>query len=104
MKEQDLRRLFKKKLDRDGNGLLTPNEFKATVSENDCSITLNEAQIDLFIKEADINGDGQLSIEGNKIQSVSFLASNWSKCGQNQRIGEFIESTFESLTLIFERI
>lgn len=65
MKEEELRTVFEKVLDRDGNGFVTPEEFKLTIAEGKLSFPVAEGEIDEFIKKADVNGDGQLSFEGN---------------------------------------
>lgn len=51
--------------DVDGNGLIDREELRKVMSS--LNESLSEEELDAMIKEADINGDGQISFEEFKI-------------------------------------
>lgn len=61
----NLRCIKKRVFDVDGNGLIDREELRKVMSS--LNESLSEEELDAMIKEADINGDGQISFDEFKI-------------------------------------
>jgi calmodulin len=61
--EQDLLEAFRV-FDKDGNGYVTAEEFKATMTEMGDKMSMQD--VENFIKEADADGDGNLNYQGKE--------------------------------------
>lgn len=64
-KENDLYKKSFQKFDQDGNGFIDKNELRTVLCGNGRS--MSEAEVEVLFHEADVNGDGKLSYEGNTI-------------------------------------
>lgn len=63
-----LRKAFRA-FDKDGNGFITALELREAMEE--LGELLSDKEIDEMIREADIDGDGQVSFEGNSFASIN---------------------------------
>lgn len=66
--EDDLREAFQV-FDKDGNGFITSAELRHVMTN--LGEKLTDAEVEEMIKEADVNGDGQVNYEGN----ISYFTS-----------------------------
>lgn len=60
--EAEIRAMFKV-FDMDGNGFISSEEFKWTMMNLGQQLT--EEEVEEIIKTADLNGDGQIDLEGD---------------------------------------
>ena len=62
--EEELKQAFKV-FDKDGDGYISADELKEVMKNLGESLSAKE--VDDMLKEADINGDGKIDFEGNKL-------------------------------------
>ncbi|VEL15177.1 unnamed protein product [Protopolystoma xenopodis] len=67
-----IERLFKS-IDKDGSGKITADELKLALEQCGCKYPVDT--INLFIKENDTNGDGQLDVKEVKLFFKSYKSS-----------------------------
>jgi Ca2+-binding EF-hand superfamily protein len=64
-RDNDIYKKSFKKFDQDGNGFIDKDELRSVLCGNGSS--MSEAEVEVLLHEADVDGDGKLSYEGNKI-------------------------------------
>lgn len=66
--EEEIREAFRV-FDKDGNGFISAAELRHVMTN--LGEKLTDEEVDEMIREADIDGDGQVNYEGNKLQIYS---------------------------------
>ena len=70
--QADVKQAFRM-FDRDGSGTVSAGELRQVMMN--LGEKLTEAEVDEMMREADIDGDGELNYEGNEILTASITAS-----------------------------
>ena len=68
--EEEIREAFRV-FDKDGNGFISAAELRHVMTN--LGEKLTDEEVDEMIREADIDGDGQVNYEGTKKQTNYFL-------------------------------
>ena len=68
--EEEIREAFRV-FDKDGNGFISAAELRHVMTN--LGEKLTDEEVDEMIREADIDGDGQVNYEGTHIKSSSFF-------------------------------
>lgn len=72
--EEEIREAFRV-FDKDGNGFISAAELRHVMTN--LGEKLTDEEVDEMIREADIDGDGQVNYEGNKVGNSPFLYIYW---------------------------
>lgn len=78
--EEEIREAFRV-FDKDGNGFISAAELRHVMTN--LGEKLTDEEVDEMIREADIDGDGQVNYEGKDILNVSWYVS---ECYQNKKM------------------
>ena len=62
-----------KVFDREGNGFINSQEMRRIMTN--LGAKLNDEEVDAMVREADLDGDGQINYEGNRHLSFSNYSS-----------------------------
>lgn len=78
--EEEIREAFRV-FDKDGNGFISAAELRHVMTN--LGEKLTDEEVDEMIREADIDGDGQVNYEGKDILNVSWYDSGSPTAGLN---------------------
>ena len=78
--EEEIREAFRV-FDKDGNGFISAAELRHVMTN--LGEKLTDEEVDEMIREADIDGDGQVNYEGKLITPFCFITSTISKIASN---------------------
>lgn len=78
--EEEIREAFRV-FDKDGNGFISAAELRHVMTN--LGEKLTDEEVDEMIREADIDGDGQVNYEGKDILNVSWYVSCSPTAGLN---------------------